>query len=249
MSLNDPDFVCEQYASEVGLAARKAVYTEVSGPDARELVFRAVAESSPRQVLEVGCGEGELAARLLSELGAEVTALDQSPRMVELTGSRGVDARLGDVQELPFADESFDVAVAAWMLYHVPTPGLALRELARVVRPGGRVVAATNCSDHLFEMFELAGAEHFELPFGGENGEELLSQHFDSVERRDADGTVTFRDAAAIRSYFRSSARLARYADEVPELTEPLVARRRPVVFVAEGPQRSQAAVRGVRST
>ena len=43
-------------------------------------------------------------------------AVDQSERMVELASARGVDACVGDVQELPFADESFDCAVAAWML-------------------------------------------------------------------------------------------------------------------------------------
>ncbi|MGI8480189.1 MAG: class I SAM-dependent methyltransferase [Gaiellaceae bacterium] len=234
MSLNDPDLVRKQYASERGLAARKAVYADVTGPDAREIAFAAVAEVSPGRVLEVGCGEGELAQRLMNDLRADVIALDQSPRMVELTMARGVDARVGDVQELPFPDESFDVAVAAWMLFHVPALDLALSELARVLTPGGRLVAATNCADHLIEMFELAGADRFELPFGGENAEPLLSRNFARVERRAADGTVTFREADAIRSYLRSSERLASFADQVPELTEPLVARRRPVVFVAE---------------
>ena len=234
MRLDDPAHVRQQYASEAGLAARKAVYKEVTGPDARELLFSAVAEVSPGRVLEVGCGEGELAERLMKDLGTGVVALDQSPRMVELTRARGVDARVGDVQELPFPDESFDAAVAAWMLYHVPALDLALDELARILKPGGRLVAVTNCADHLFEMLELAGAGRWELPFGGENAETLLSRYFSRVDRRDADGTVTFGDADAIRSYLRSSDRLASFADRVPELTEPLVARRRPVVFVAE---------------
>ena len=86
---------------------------------------------APQSVLEVGCGEGELAERVQRELGAEVVALDQSERMVELTRRRGVDARVGDVQDLPFPDECFDVAVAAWMLYHVPDLDRGLGELAR----------------------------------------------------------------------------------------------------------------------
>lgn len=234
MTLNDPAYVREQYESETGLAARKAVYTEVTGPDAREIVFTAVAEVAPETVLEVGCGEGELSERMQGELGAEVVAVDQSERMVELTRARGVDARVGDVQQLSFPDASFDVVVAAWMLYHVPSLDLALRELARVLKVGGRIVAATNAADHLVEMMELAGIERLVLPFGAENGEELLACHFQRVERRSADGTVTFRDAEQIRSYLRSSARLWHGADHVPELTEPLIARRRPVVFVAE---------------
>jgi len=234
VSLNDPTVVAHEYASEQGLLGRRDAYRYADGPDAPALAIDSVLEMQPRRVLEVGCGEGELAQRLMNDLRADVIALDQSPRMVELTMARGVDARVGDVQELPFPDESFDVAVAAWMLFHVPALDLALSELARVLTPGGRLVAATNCADHLIEMFELAGADRFELPFGGENAEPLLSRNFARVERRAADGTVTFSEADAIRSYLRSSERLASFADQVPELTEPLVARRRPVVFVAE---------------
>ena len=89
-------------------------------------------------------------------------------------------------------------------------------------------------TDHLIELFDLVGAERFELTFGGENGAVWLEPHFDRVERRDAEGTVTLRDAELIRSYLRSSERLAPYAERVPELVEPLVARRRQAVFVAE---------------
>ena len=61
-----------------------------------------------------------------------------------------------------------------------------------------------------------------------------LGLHFTRVERRDADGTVAFATADAIRRYLGSSERLAGYAERVPELSEPLAARRRPVVFVAD---------------
>jgi SAM-dependent methyltransferase len=185
-------------------------------------------------VLEVGCGEGELAARLVSELGVELVAIDQSARMVELTRARGVDARVGDVQALELDDASFDVVVAAWMLFHVPSIDRALGEISRVLGPHGRLVAATNQADHLAEMYDLVGADRVPLPFGAEDGGERLSSQFARLARRDADGTVTFETADSIRRYLRSSERLARYADNVPELSEPLVARRRPVVFVCD---------------
>jgi hypothetical protein len=97
-------------------------------------------------------------------------------------------------------------------------------------------VAVTNYRDHLYEMFELAGAldQRFELTFGGETGADLLKRHFARVERRDANGTVTVRDPDAVRAYLRSAERLAPFAARVPELTEPLVVRRRQAVFVAE---------------
>jgi SAM-dependent methyltransferase len=229
----DPRYVREQYASEKGLAARKSAYEATTGPDPREVVFEAVAEARPGAVLEVGCGEGELAERIVRRLGASLVGLDQSERMVELARTRGVDARVGDAQELPFADGSFDVVVAAWMLYHVTDLDKGLAEIGRVLRPGGRLVAATNYTDHLQEMFNLVGAEAWELPFSGENGSAILERAFARVERREASGTATFADADAVRSYLASSIRLRAYVDRVRELTEPLVARRRPVVFVA----------------
>jgi SAM-dependent methyltransferase len=233
LSLDDPAYVERQYETEERLRARKAIYDGAAGVDARDVAFDAVSEADPRAVLEVGCGEGELAERIQSELGVELVALDQSARMVELCRERGLDARVGDVQELPFEDGSFDVGVAAWMLFHVPDLDQAIGELARVLRPGGRLVAVTNYRDHLIELFDLAGAERFELPFGAEKGADWLGRHFGMVERRDAEGTVTLSDADRLRSYLRSSDRLAVHAESVPELDAPLVARRRQAVFVA----------------
>src|SRR4029078_7030536 len=99
------------------------------------------------------------------DLAATVSFVDVSPRMVELARARGVDAQVGDVQELPFADGSFDVAVAAWMLYHVPHLDRGLSELARVLRPGGILVAVTNSRYHLLELRELVGSGPSTLSF------------------------------------------------------------------------------------
>src|SRR5439155_23857328 len=73
--------------------------------------------------------------------------------------ARGVEALVGDVQDLPFADGSFDCALAAWMLYHVPELDRGLAELARVLRRGGRLVAVTNSEWSLRELWELVGSD------------------------------------------------------------------------------------------
>jgi len=154
--INDPGLVREQYAREDNLRARQSIYANAEGPDAREIAFDAVAETRPIRVLEVGGGQGELAERLSRELGVELTLVDQSERMVEIARERGLDAQVGDVQRLAFGDGSFDCAIAAWMLYHVQDVDLAVAELARVLKPGGRLVAVTNGAGHLRELRELA---------------------------------------------------------------------------------------------
>jgi SAM-dependent methyltransferase len=233
--LNDPEIVRREYADESRFAVRASAWDTATGPDARHMAFDAVAEVAPDRVLEVGSGRGELAERIKDELGAEVIAVDQSERMVELTRARGVDARVGDVQQLPFADGYFDCALAAWMLYHVADLELGLSELSRVLRPGGRLVAVTNTEDNLPELWAPFGDRRLRLhPFNAENGGSVLRRHFARVERREARGAVTFPDWEAAHRYVAASTSRAQLADELPRFDGPLVASRLVVVFVAD---------------
>lgn len=232
MKMNDAAAVARQYADEGNLEARRSIYDRQEGVDPRETAFTAIAEARPRRILEVGGGPGELAARLAGELVAEVVMVDLSARMVELARRRGVDARIGDVQDLPFPEGSFDVAVAAWMLYHVPDLDRGLRELARVLRPGGRLVAVTNGADHLREIRRLARGAMWEQVFRAEEAGSILERHFSRVERRDAPGWVTIDDEQVLRDYVASL-----QSDGPAELVSfalPLRVRRRSSVFVAE---------------
>lgn len=231
---NDPEIVRAQYASEASFAVRVAAWGNSTGPSARGMVFDAVAEVAPERVLEVGPGRGELAERISTELGAEVVAIDQSERMVELARARGVDARVGDVQSLPFDDGTFDCAVAAFMLYHVPEVDRGLAELARVLRPGGRLVAATNGEDNLHELWDLFGPRRKRVhAFSVENAEPQLARHFASVERRDATGTITFPDWEAANTYVSNSVTRRDLAGKLPRFEGALVCSRLVAVFVA----------------
>ena len=233
--LNDPELVREEYADETGLAARMAVQQSATGPDPYTVVFEAVSECEPGRVLEVGCGRGELADRMSRELEACVVAIDQSVRMVELTAARGVEAIVGDAQDLPFQDGFFDCAVAAWMLYHVPDLDGALRELRRVLRPVGRLVAATSSERNLGELWQLVGERG--APSGGfsaEVADGLLLRHFTTVERRDVRGTVTFPDRETAHRHVSACPTRGELADRLPIFDRPLVASRHVAVFVCE---------------
>jgi SAM-dependent methyltransferase len=231
LKLNDPVLVRAEYEDESRLAVRQAAHKAAEGPDALELVFAAVAEVKPARVLDVGCGQGELAERIALELRSDVVAIDQSARMVELTRERGVDARLGDVQALALPDESFDCVVAAWMLFHVTDIDLAMREIARVLGARGRLVAATNGPDHLEELYTLLGTQPPHSAFDAANGERVLRRHFASVERRDAHGYLLFGSRDAAQAYVDAGLTvngvLLRFEGAIR-------VRRTPVVFVAE---------------
>jgi len=236
VKLDDPELVASEYADDARLRRRAAAYTGVgTAVDARVPLVAAVIAAQPARVLEVGCGWGELAAWIARDTGAVVVATDLSPRMVELARELGVDAQVADVQELPFPDASFDVVVAAWMLYHVPDLERAFAEIARVLRPGGRLVCATNSIFHLFELRELVCSGPSTLTFSRESGEELLAPYFAAVSREDVDGVLEFAGRAAVEEYVRSSISMAPFVANLSErVDEPFVARRANSVFVAE---------------
>ena len=155
------------------LESRFGVRTvRVAGP--RISLWRRWPRSVRPLCFEVGSGTGAFAERCEAELSCKVTAVDSSQEMVAATAARGIRAMLGDVQDLPFPDGTFDAAVAAGMLYHVSDRDRAISELARVLRPGGRLVAITNGRDHLAELWQAVGHEGFETGFSGRTGARSL---------------------------------------------------------------------------
>jgi SAM-dependent methyltransferase len=236
--LDNPLLVRWEYASEERLVKRNAILRERSqGKGPEDAAFEAVAEQRPGRIADIGCGLGELAERFQRELGAEVCAVDVSPRMVELTKARGIDAQVGDAEALPFADAEFDCVYAGWMLYHVPGLAQAVAECARVLRPGGALVAASVCNDNVEELWDLVGVSEPRDPlsFTRENGAEVLAPFFREVERRDVDVELVFPDTESIRTLVASTIDRAHLAPQVPEISEPFTAVARHVVFVAKG--------------
>ncbi len=112
-----------------------------------------------RDVLEVGCGTG-LLLRRIAGFSRSARGVDLSPGMLEKARARGLDVTLGSATDLPFPDASFDVACAFKVLPHVREMERAVAEMARVVRPGGTIVA------ELYNPVSLRGLVKRLLPAG-----------------------------------------------------------------------------------
>jgi SAM-dependent methyltransferase len=235
MKFDDLELVAREYEDETRFAARRVAFSEfVEGQTAEELAIEAVREVAPSRVLEVGCGLGEFAERMTRDLKLEVTAVDLSPRMVELTRERGLNVTVADAQDLPFAHGEFDCVVANWVVHHFPDPDAGVREMGRVLRPGGRLVAATFSTEHMRDLYDWLGASDVgDLEFSSENGAELLGRHFALVERRDAYGIVRFPDRDSLHTYLSSLIRGVELAPRLPEFEGVFEAQSRQSIFVA----------------
>jgi SAM-dependent methyltransferase len=106
-------------------------------------VWELLEAAPPGRALDAACGTGRHARRLV-ELGHQVTGVDLTPEMLELAAAAVPEAtfHVGDLLDLPVADAAFELVVSGLALAHVADLGAAVRELARVLRPGGRLIVS-----------------------------------------------------------------------------------------------------------
>jgi ubiquinone/menaquinone biosynthesis C-methylase UbiE/DNA-binding MarR family transcriptional regulator len=121
-------------------------------------------------VADVGCGTG-LLTLTLAQVAAKVHAVDSSARMVRIvrekvrrSGLKNVEVRRADAEKLPLGDRSLDAVLAFHLLRHLPRPGEAVVEFARIVRPGGRVVLVELEPHGVRALREATGSVHLGLP-------------------------------------------------------------------------------------
>lgn len=113
-----------------------------------ELALRFLQPIEGARILEAGCGYGRLAQRILTDApGSRVITIDLSDAMIHETRARLAGKFIGAraaVEALPFRDGVFDAVVCIGVVMHVLDDAMALRELSRVLRPGGRLVLSFN---------------------------------------------------------------------------------------------------------
>lgn len=128
---------------------RNRAEVEAMKTELTDRLIRGVGPLERRRVLELGAGTGELAARLADAAGPSgaVAASDAAPGMVELLRARlgglpNVEVMRIDAASIPLPNESVDVVVFRMGLMLMPEPDVALQEMRRVLRPGGKIAVA-----------------------------------------------------------------------------------------------------------
>jgi demethylmenaquinone methyltransferase / 2-methoxy-6-polyprenyl-1,4-benzoquinol methylase len=127
--------------------ALSAAFSFWQDPRWRRALVDALAPHAGESVLDVATGTGLVAAELLSRCECTVVGVDQSPEMLAAARARfaaassRVELVQAQAEALPFADASFDALTFTYLLRYVEDPPATMRELARVIRPGGRIAS------------------------------------------------------------------------------------------------------------
>lgn len=216
----DIEYLAWQYGDAEKLRARieaHRLYSERGG-DFREWLIEHAAIAPGMTVLDAGCGPGTYHA-LIAGRGARIVASDLSAGMLREARAQATAQRLpvaalaADVQALPLRTAAFDRAMANHVLYHVPDRERALRELRRVLKPGGRAVLATNAADNggrLHGLHEEAAREHGFTPAPLDSLRftlddlPLARSVFPSARVFVREDALVFPDAAAALRYYAS---------------------------------------------
>lgn len=218
-----------QYRTDANLKARASLHERFGqGPPWHPWVFAKLPHRADLDVLELGCGPGQFWQVNVDQVppGWNLTLTDISPGMLKVARSTLQAAGLNahtlqlDASELArderFQEGAFDVVLANHMLYHVPDLDTALRGIRRVLRPGGKLLAATNGRRHLHELRDLADQElpvsylrAARLAFDLEGGAALLRRTFRSVHVHRKEDVMHVTDESAIVAYVASMAGVA----------------------------------------
>jgi ArsR family transcriptional regulator len=146
----------EQVSSEWD-TLRKGLY----GDEVRDAIINTAMLEPHDTVLDVGAGTGFL-TEAASKAAGKVIALDLSKSMtdeaISKLGGKNVEFKIGSVERIPLGDSSVDAAIGNMFLHHCPDPEKAIREMSRVLRPGGRIAFA-DMQEHEHEWLRTEKAD------------------------------------------------------------------------------------------
>jgi SAM-dependent methyltransferase len=224
---NDPALLAREYATSERLERRRQNVTGwLRGEEAWDEALAAIAEARPHRVLDAGCGDGLFTRSIATPV---VIGVDNASAMVERARSRGVDARLADIAKLPFRDGEFDVVVCNWTLYHLQDLDGGVRELARVLRPGGRFVGIYNGDGHMEELWSRVRPE----ASAGDDYDDVLTRHFARVQHREMQAYTLWESRDDLQAFLDAFVEMLGPM-AAPDGPYPFKVTRRNSVYVAD---------------
>jgi SAM-dependent methyltransferase len=145
-----------------------------------------------KKILDAGCGPGTYGI-MLAQAGNEVVGIEISPGSVQVANQRAKDravdfaARVGDLENLPFDDNTFDVCFCGWVLHHFPDINKAVSELVRVLKPGGNIALVEPNESNLAVRFsrfveDLPLLRSWVLREGWDTPNRTINKHTDYIE-------------------------------------------------------------------
>ena len=131
-------------------------------------------------VLDIGCNSGEFLKRLMGKKkGIKACGIDISEKVVAIAREKGIQAEVGDTEELPYADKSFDYVVLMEVLSHIHEPQKALKEIRRVLKDDGVLIGS--CPHKNIELAIWDDARLHHAYYTTEQLYELLNDSFEEV--------------------------------------------------------------------
>lgn len=212
--IQNSNVVKEQYQTSTNLETRISIHDKYStNKQGFSHWIISQYEIKPNfRILELGCGTGSMWKEHLSIINnAQLILSDFSLGMVKsakktLGEHSNISYEVIDIQNIPYAEGSFDIVIANMMLYHVPDLQKALSEVHRVLKPNGKFYAATYGENGIIEYIEsLIGlTSKKNKVFTLQNGKSLLQPYFMNVERKDYIDSLAITNVEDLLDYVYS---------------------------------------------
>lgn len=211
----------KQYMNSSNISARIMLHKEYSHNTQGwfEWVYEQCEIKKGEKILELGCGSGALWSRNICRLPqVKIMLTDISSGMIKdvnknLGSDKHFKYRVMDAHYIDADDGTYDEVVANHLLFYLEDLDKVLKEIKRVLKPGGRLVCSTYGREHMKEINELVrdfdnrivlSADNLYDIFGKENGEKILKKRFAEVEWRQYEDYLTVDSADALVSYILS---------------------------------------------
>lgn len=198
-AMQDQASVARQYQTDENLRIRVQTHERYGvGESLEGAVDRVAMLHGAEDLLDVGTGPGTYPIRLRRENHrGRLVGVDSSPGMIAKAAASDshVQFLVANAQSLPFPDASFDLVTARHMLYHVAGIPQALRQIHRVLRTGGRLLAVTNAQNYMSAFWDIvaeaAGDDHTFLPLLKARGSQVFNEHSGAAHVEAVFGSAT----------------------------------------------------------